>query len=45
MCEKCTAQKVLFYVKDWLSGVLITGCQLIPIFLYNSYILDQNPIF
>jgi len=23
----------------------ITGCQLIPIFLYNSYILGQNPIF
>jgi len=22
-----------------------TGCQLIPIFLYNSYILGQNPIF
>jgi len=22
-----------------------TGCQLIPIFLYNSYILSQNPIF
>ena len=22
-----------------------TGCKLIPIFLYFSYILDQNPIF
>jgi len=24
---------------------MVTGCQLIPIFLYNSYILGQNPIF
>jgi len=23
----------------------VAGCQLIPIFLYNSYILGQNPIF
>ena len=29
-----------------INGVAyVTGCQLIPIFLYNSYIFGQNPIF
>jgi len=34
-------------VKKWnpLEYELISGCQLIHIFLYNSYILYQNPIF
>ena len=32
-------------IQEVIEHLNNTGCQLIPIFLYNSYILGQNPIF
>jgi len=34
-------EKARYYMLDYI----VSGCQLIPIFLYNSYILSQIPIF